>query len=205
METKLQKIKIPFLKKIFQCYFAELTDKPIVIDKRRSWGAVNNIKMLKEIFGKEPKIICPVRNLEEIIASYKSLYARNNKKWKKEFLRGNRFANALSNLEYTWNSEFNGCLLLIEYNSLVQKPQETLNKIYDFIGQPHYRHNLKHIVSSDPHKEVEELYGLKGMFDVYKTIQKSKTDIAILTKKEYNEYVHKTFWRKNKEESSNAV
>jgi sulfotransferase len=196
MGTKLQKIKIPFLKKIFQCYFAELTDKPIVIDKRRSWGAINNIKMLKEIFGKEPKIICPVRNLEEIIASYKSLYARNNKKWKKEFLRGNRFANALSNLEYTWNSEFKDCLLLVEYNSLVQKPQKTLNKIYDFIGQPHYRHNLNNIVSNDPHKKVEELYGLKGMFDVHKTIQKSNTDIAILTKKEYNEYAHKTFWKK---------
>ena len=60
--------------------------------------------------------------------------------------RGNRFANALSNLEYTWNSEFKDCLLLVEYNSLVQKPQETLNKIYDFIGLPVYNHRYENIV-----------------------------------------------------------
>ena len=196
MGTKLQKIRVPFLKKIFQYYFAELTNKPTIIDKRRSWHAVTNIKMFQEIFGKKPKIICPVRNLEEIIASYKSLYARNNKKWKKEFLKGNRFANALSNLEYTWNSEFKECLLLIEYNSLVQRPQETLNKIYDFIGRPYYKHNFNNIVSHDPHKEVEELYGLKGMFNIPKTIQKSSTSVDILTNKEYKEYVSKTFWKR---------
>ena len=72
MGNKMQQIKIPFLKKLFQSYFSELTDKPIVIDKRRSWQTIENIKMYKEIFGKKPKIICTVRNLEEIIASYKS-------------------------------------------------------------------------------------------------------------------------------------
>ncbi len=202
MGNKMQQIKIPFLKKLFQSYFSELTDKPIVIDKRRSWQTIENIKMYKEIFGKKPKIICTVRNLEEIIASYKSLYLQNNKKWDTKFLTGNRFENDFSSLKYTWNSEFKDCLLLIEYDDLVKNTQKTINKIYDFIGQPYFEHNLKNIVSDDPHKEVEELYGLKGMFNIPETIQKSNTNIAILTNKEYKEYINQTFWKKNERKKS---
>ena len=142
-EIKCNRLKIPFLKKLFQSYFSELTDKPIVIDKRRSWQTIENIKMYKEIFGKKPKIICTVRNLEEIIASYKSLYLQNNKKWDTKFLTGNRFENDFSSLKYTWNSEFKDCLLLIEYDDLVKNTQKTINKIYDFIEQPYFKHNLK--------------------------------------------------------------
>ena len=192
---KIQKIKIPFLKKLFQAYFSELTNKPIVIDKRRSWQKMGNIKMFKEIFGKEPKIICTVRNVEEIIASYKSLYIQNKKKWDTKFLAGNRFEIDFNSLKHTWNSEFKNCLLLIEYNDLVKNTQKTINQIYDFIGQPNYQHNLKNIVADETHKEVEKLYDLKGMFNIPKTIQKSNTNIDILTGEEYEEYINKTFWK----------
>jgi len=194
---KIQKIKIPFLKKLFQVYFSELTNKPIVIDKRRSWQTIANIKMFKEIFGEEPKIICTVRNVEEIIASYKSLYIQNKKKWDTKVLTVNRFKLDFSSLKYTWNSEFKNCLLLIEYNDLVKNTQKTINQIYDFIGQPYYQHDLKNIVSDETHKEVEELYDLKGMFNIPQTIQKSNTNIDILTGEEYKEYINKTFWKKN--------
>ena len=50
--------------------------------------------------------------------------------------------------------------------------------------------------------EVEELYGLKGMFNIPETIQKSNTNIAILTNKEYKEYINQTFWKKNERKKS---
>ena len=195
MGKKIQKIKIPFLKKLFQTYFSELTNKPIVIDKRRSWQTIVNIKMFKEIFGKEPKIICTVRNVEEIIASYKSLYIQNKKKWDTKFLTGNRFGMDFNSLKHTWNSEFKNCLLLIEYNDLVKNTQKTINQIYDFIGQPYYQHNLKNIVADEIYKEVEKLRDLKGMFNIPKTIQKSNTNVDILTGKE-KEYINNTFYKK---------
>lgn len=195
MGNKMQQIKIPFLKKLFQSYFSELTNKPIVIDKRRSWQSIDNIKMYKEIFGISPKIICCVRNIEEIVASYKTLHLKNNKLWNEDALKDNRFQNALKDLQKTYNSKFKDCLLFIEYNSLVKQTQKTLNKIYDFINQPSYLHDLNNIISIDPHKEVEKLYGLKGMFNVSKSIKKSNTNTNILTNEEYNDYSSKTFWK----------
>jgi len=196
MGSKMQNHKIPYLKKLFESYFTGLTDKPIIIDKGRSWEAVANIKMFQEIFETKPKIICPVRNVEEIVASYKSLYLHNNKDWSVEFLKGNRFETPFFNLKNTWNSEFKDCLLLIEYNSLIQEPQKTMEQIYDFINQPYYQHNFDNIVSSDPLKEVETFYGLKGMFDLHKKLQRSQTSIDILTEKEYNAYTNKNFWKR---------
>jgi len=124
------------------------------------------------------------------------LYIRNKKKWDTKFLTGNRFERDFSSLKYTWNSEFKNCLLLIEYDDLVKNTQKTINQIYDFIGQPHYQHNLKNIVSDKIHKEFEKLYDLKGMFHIPKTIQKSNTNTDILTGEEYKEYINKTFWKK---------
>jgi len=199
--TKIQNMKIPFLKKVTQNYFSELTSKPIVIDKRRSWQALDNIKMYNEIFGKKPKIICCVRNVEEIIASYKSLCSKNKRPWGPEFLEGNIFDTSFMNLEETWKSPFKSCLLLIEYNDLVKKTQATLNKIYSFINQPSFSHKLNNIKSEDPLKEVEKLYKLNGMFKLPSRIKKSTTKIKILTKDEYNYYSLKNFWKDNETRS----
>jgi len=193
--TKMKNIKIPFLQKVSQNYFSQLTSKPIVIDKRRAWQALQNIEMYKEIFGKKPKIICCVRNVEEIIASYKSLCSKNKKPWGLEFLQGNVFDTSFMHLQQTWDSEFKTCLLLIEYNDLVKKTKVTLNKIYSFINQPSFSHKLNNIKSKDPLKEVEKLYKLKGMFKLSSSIKKSTTSTKVLTQEEYNKYSVKNFWR----------
>jgi len=196
--TKIKNIKNPYLKKITHAYFEQLTNKPIVFDKRRHWNSIENIKIYKEIFKKEPKIICPVRNVEKIIASFKNVFLKNNQRWDSFVLEGNVFNVNFTQLQDTWNSKFKKCLLFIEYDDLVQAPQKTLNKIYDFIKEPYYTHNLNNIISNDPLKEVEKIYNLKGLHNLPKKIKKSKTNTGILTTEEYNNYSSKNFWKKTK-------
>jgi len=192
--SKMKNMKIPYLQEITQAYFKQQTDKPIVFDKRRHWHSIENIKMFKEIFNQEPKIICPVRNIEEIVASFKSIFLKNKKTLT---LKNNIFDVPFFHLKETWNSEFKRCLLFVEYNDLVKSTQKTLNKIYDFIGQPYYKHNLNNIISNDPLKEVEKIYGLKGLYNLPKTIKKSITSTAILDSKEFRYYSLQNFWRIN--------
>ena len=82
-------MKIPYLQEITKAYFKQQTNKSVIIDKRRQWHTIENITMYKEIFNKDPKIICPVRNVEEIAASYKNLCVKNNKEFPKS-VEGNR-------------------------------------------------------------------------------------------------------------------
>ena len=42
---KTRDLKKPFLKNVAHSYFNELTDKEIVIDKRRSWHKISNMHM----------------------------------------------------------------------------------------------------------------------------------------------------------------
>ena len=123
--SKIKNIKIPYLQEITQTYFKQQTDKPIIFDKRRHWHMIENIKMYKEIFNKDPKIICPVRNIEEIVASFKSIFLKNKKTFN---LEGNRFDVPFFHLKDTWNSEFKKCLLFVEYNDLIKATQKTLFK-----------------------------------------------------------------------------
>jgi len=192
--SKMKNMKIPYLQEITQAYFKQQTDKPIVFDKRRHWHSIENIKMFKEIFNQEPKIICPVRNIEEIVASFKSIFLKNKKTLN---LESNIFDVPFFHLKKTWNSEFKRCLFFVEYNDLVKSTQKTLNKIYDFIGQPYYKHNLNNIVSNDPLKEVEKIYGLKGLHNLQKKIKKSITSTTILDAKELKYYSLQNFWRIN--------
>ena len=192
--SKMKNMKIPYLQEITQAYFKQQTDKPIVFDKRRHWHSIENIKMFKEIFNQEPKIICPVRNIEEIVASFKNIFLKNKKTLN---LESNIFDVPFFHLKKTWNSEFKRCLLFVEYNDLVKSTQKTLNKIYDFIEQPYYKHNLNNIVSNDPLKEVEKIYGLKGLHNLKKKIKKSITSTTILDAKELKYYSLQNFWRIN--------
>ena len=72
-------MKLPYLKKMVELYYEHITDAPIVIDNRRVWQNLGNIQMFEDIFGERPKIICPVRNVEEIAASFTALFQEYNK------------------------------------------------------------------------------------------------------------------------------
>ena len=194
---KMKNIKVPYLQEITKAYFKQQTSKSVIIDKRRQWHTIENITMYKEIFNKDPKIICPVRNVEEIAASYKNLCVKNNREFPK-VLEGNRFDVPFFHLKETWNSEFKRCLLFVEYNDLIKSTQKTLNKIYDFIEQPYYEHDLNNIISNDPLKEVEKMYGLKGLHNLPQTIKKSMTSTDILDSKEFKYYSLQNFWKKIK-------
>ena len=63
------------MKKGFQgfCYnglngfYNAVTDKPIVLEKSRGWGIHHDL--LKFVLGEQPKVICMVRDLKQIVAS----------------------------------------------------------------------------------------------------------------------------------------
>src|ERR1700677_4131646 len=58
-----------------EAYSAALTDKPYVVDKSRGWGV--HFDLLKLIFGEEPKIICLVRDLRQILASMEKKFRQS--------------------------------------------------------------------------------------------------------------------------------
>jgi len=191
---KMKDIKTSYLQKITQSFYSELTDCSIIIDRRPAWHNLNNIKMYEDIFGKLPKIICPVRNVDEIAASFVSLFRNNGRNWHSDDMKDVLFQNYI-NLKNTFNSKYVKCILFVDYKNLVEDTSAELERIYKFIGAPSYAHQLDSVSVDKSYKKVEEIFGLKNMHRVKEGIYKSKiVPENYLEEEELKFYRDLTFW-----------
>ena len=191
----MEDLRSPYLKKASNVYFSYLTDKPVVIDNRRHWQAVENIEMYIEIFGEKPKIICPVRNIEEIMASFASLFHKNDIEWSTDRIAGNTFDLNYVQLKNTFESKYKDCLLLIDYKDLSTDPISILKKIYEFIGEDFYNHDLNATHPPEMCKKIEKFVGLNGLFNIKSGIKKSESNPNNhFTVDQVNNFAEMNFW-----------
>src|SRR5476651_825191 len=74
-EAIMKKAFLAFSRAGMDAYCQALTDKPYVVDKSRGWGV--HFDLLNMIHGEEPKIICMVRDLRQILASMEKKFRQN--------------------------------------------------------------------------------------------------------------------------------
>jgi sulfotransferase len=195
--TKIGNIKTIFLYKFAKLFFTSLTSKPIVIDKRRHWQSISNIKMYEEVMGERPKIICPVRSVDEIVASFLKVFKRSGGEHLQEtvddILNREVLGTVYADLMDTFNSEYRDCILFVEYDSLVDDTTNTLKRIYNFLGVDYYEHNITNGICAT---ELEGDYGLKGLHDVRPIISKNNTVIGdYLSDEQISKCSTMNFWR----------
>ena len=183
---KIQKIKRPFLKSITDSYFNELTDKPIIIDKRRQWQNVTNIEMYLDIYEKLPKVIAPVRKVEYIIKSYLKLFQKQSKYLDLETAG---FQKSYDDFKSYYESDYSKKILLIEYDDLINETQNILNDIYVYVEASPFVNDFTQITSF----ENESYHGINGLHEIRKTISKNGNDIN-LSNDLMNKYKEYNIW-----------
>lgn len=200
---------------VIDFYYSDI-DKPTIIDKNRSW--VNRPQYIEYYFGVKPKIICPVRNLDEVVASFLSMHKRNpfEVNGKINFIDEHLIKNNIpltdenrcrfllgpgiigqsyDGMKQCLQEGRNDELLFVEYDNLVNNPQETLNKIYDFLEEDRFTHNFDCL--ENKYKEQDSLiYGFSDMHEVRETISKISVDPkTILPSVIYEACQRAEFWR----------
>lgn len=192
-------------------------DKPVIFDKNRSW--IDRPHYITGYFGIEPKILCPVRNIDEILTSFITMYRRNPYKGegKISFLdeiliksniplsddaRCEFLASPLGILGQSYNGlktiyekGQQNIIHLIEYDDLINNPKETMEKIYDFLNEKYFDHNFETI--ENLHRENDqEVYGLADMHEVRSKLDKISADPKdILSEKILGQCKGTEFWR----------
>ena len=82
--------------------------------------------------------------------------------------------------------------MLVEYNDLVDKPDSTLERVYEFIGVEMPEQDFSTIEAS----ESEGTYFLKGLHTLRNTLSKDTADPQeVLTKEEFDKFSSWDFWR----------
>lgn len=201
----------------FQSYYWH-TPKPVIVDKNRGWPT--QIKGLEQCVVPKAKILCPVRNLDEVLASFIKLAHKNP--FDPEIGKPNFIDHSLLVVNKRINDE-NRCEMLlsdkgligqcmramkqaaengyldrlhfIEYDNLVSKPQETMDAIYAFLEEEPYAHNFEEI--ANPAREKDgEVFAVPTLHEISPSLKRSTTDPKlILPEKFYKECQGKEFWR----------
>lgn len=183
----------------------------IIVDKSRGW--VNQIEHIKDYITKEPKIICPVRDIHDIISSFlyliqkssttsfidEGLIERNipiTNDNRADYLMSSEGSiglcyHALSEAYRKGNDKY---LLLVDYDDLIKNPQQQLNRIYEFLEIPKFTHNFDSVKTKED--EDDSVYQLEDMHTVRDKVEKIHRDnTKFLSKYILNKYKNMEFWK----------
>jgi sulfotransferase len=150
---------------IFHTYYASV-DRPIVVDKCRSWTLPANMEMIRNYLDAQPKVIVLTRDIDEIAKSFVQLYKRNNKEFSESdlFVEGSEpLMRSLDGLNYAKENN-NGEFFFIDYSSLVSDTQNVIDDLYNFLELESFAHDFNNIVNEN--QENDAVYGLMGMHEV---------------------------------------
>ncbi len=188
-------------------YYGAITDRPVVCDKNRGW---THYYEWVNLWYKDPKMICMVRDLRDIVASMERVFQKNRHK-----PIGPDDPSKLQNMtvyqraEYWLNSHPVGLSLLrtadlferkvankihfVKYEDLISSPENTIKSIYGFIEEDSFQHDFNKL-----EKEVEErdsVFGPYGSHSVAPKIINKKSDWReILPKELGQEILRKYSW-----------
>jgi len=175
--------------------------KPIIIDKHRGWPA--SIQQISDTY-KVPKIICTNRSVPEIITSFIQLIKNNNtlNNLIDKDLRSRGVPISINNRsEYLFTDfissprnaimegieKYRDCIHIVEYNNLVSNPQETMNKIYEFLEIDSFDHNFDSIENTCK-EEKDDAWGIENLHIIRSQLKKISTPPEEVLGKELTEY-----------------
>lgn len=160
-------------------YYEAITDKPICVDKSRGW--LEYAELLWESFP-GAKIVCMIRNVDDILASLDRIYLANPGHPETRNLPRNeqeRFdvwmksgslplGLALDRLKMRQSKGEDKRIIYMRYGDLVSHPIEVMNEVFDFYGVEKFQVDPNNVV-----KQVEEddrHYGIFGQHSVRKIV-----------------------------------
>lgn len=178
--TNRQQTQLDIISAIPHIYYKDVT-KPIIIDKCRSWTLPANLILIQKYITENIKIIVLERPIIEIVKSFVNLRKENN--WEgdleKELLdeRSEPIVRSFHGVKWAKENNHNNTFLFIQYDDLINNTKETINKIYSFIDEPIFEHDLNNIINKHP--EDDKVYNMIGQHDIRPTINKRKINIKL--------------------------
>lgn len=169
------------LRSILFGYYGRIRQS-VIFDKSRGWLA--HIEMLNAILPQPAKIIVPIRDLRDILASFEKLWRAASAERQiagegKNYFQFQTVAGrcqfwmrpdqpvglAYNRLKDAVHRGHSPSMLPIPYEYLTQKPQSAMRDIYSFLGEPFYQHNFNHVeqvtIENDRVHGFDDLHTIK--------------------------------------------
>lgn len=207
-------------------YYSDIS-KPVIFDKNRSWTI--RMEYIQGYFGIPPKVICPVRDTAEILTSFISMIHRNpmsvNGKInfideqlvklnipltddnRCEFLASpdGILGQSVEGIRKALMEGYDSSIHFVEYQDLVNSPEKTMSKIYEFLGEEEFEHDFNNLKNANREND-EIVYGFSDMHEVRSKLKSiSKKPEEVLSENILEKCKNTEFWRMiaNEDDESN--
>lgn len=157
-------------KSVLDNYYSDWRSKYII--DRSCWGTPDNLEMLKKYCHNEIKIIVPMREITEVLASFIKWAQENPNNFldhyktveeKCDFLMNSqgqiiKQLYSISNLMKEENKKY---ALFLNYNDLVYNTKQSIEKIYDFLKIKRYNHYYENLsqLKANGIEYCDDIYG----------------------------------------------
>jgi len=142
-------------------YERELASGRVVFDKSRGW--LQHIELLEEVYQRPVRVICPVRDLRAVAASFEKLH-RANPMGRRGYL-GPAYVAAqtidgrarvvlspggvaglpVNAIRDAMSRGVSDRVVVVRYQELVSKPQESLDNLHELLGLPGFKYDPDHV------------------------------------------------------------
>jgi sulfotransferase len=161
--------------------YYECCDKPVIFDTNRSWSRL--LGVLATLYP-GARMICCVRSPAWIMDSTERFIQKDPLKSSRLFgndptmtvydrvqamLRSSYLGEALNGLRQVFFGQHAERLVVVKYESLVSRPAEVMDALYDAIGEEGFRHDYENVEYEAP--EFDSLLGLPGFHTVRRKVE----------------------------------
>jgi sulfotransferase len=197
------------LKVVLNSY--HLTDKNIIFDKGRGW--LSMIETLEFALDKKAKMICTVRNINEILGSFEMLWRNTTgqSQWNIEQNNyeksltvkgrcelwaeaGQPLGSAFNRLKDAIDRGHKDRLFFMEFDDLTNNPEQTIRNIYDFLNLEYYKHDFNNVVQVTK-EDDDNIHRIKDLHTIRSVVKPVPLKAHQILGDVANQYTNLEFWR----------
>ena len=157
----------------------EIESKPVIIDKNRGWANPIIMDTMQQVIGQPPKIIATVRHPADCAASFVRLVNPNNLTI---FL--NNSSGVIQHLKSSYATLEEGfkkrpeCFLFVDYDQLLQSPQEQMNRVLEFLGLTPYVFDFNEIDTEVVGEPDDVAWGIPNLHTISSCLSRQHNKTA---------------------------
>ena len=183
------------------------TSKKYIMLKSRGWGVY---RPFVETFYDNPKIICLVRNLKDVVTSYEKMYRRNQDKhdpirndiqatgthlYKRvdDWMNPkNTIGMAVERIQEIISLGYDSKILFIRAEDFSAYPETSMKIVYDYLELPYFEHDFDNITQITV--EDDQVYGLvKDLHKIRPKLEVTHSDASKVLDNHVRNYLYERF------------
>ena len=197
------------LRAILYAYYEDV-QKPVIIDKCRGWLSL--IEMAEHALGHQMKILVPVRDIRDVLASFEKLWranagtsqlsgeSQNYFDFQTTAGRCNFWAHKSQPVGLAYNRirdalqrGFRDRMHFVHFERLTTSPEAVLGGIYQFLGEEPFVHNYNHVEQVTV--EDDTVHGLRDLHTIRNKVEPSPAQWPDILGPAAEKYANQNFWK----------